>query len=84
LTDFQKMRILFSLRSHIDLPYDRMERFIRLVRELVKFKIPWHETHRYICSEIIRNAYGFAGLSMPDGNICPDDLSMWSSFHQIS
>lgn len=83
LIDFHKMRILFSLRSHIGLPCDRLDVFMRFVRAILHGKIPRSETHRYIGSKIIRDAFVFAGLSMPDGDVCPDALSGWSGFHQI-
>lgn len=78
----QQKRIVDFLYSQIGKPYDYVDILILFVRCVFKIKIPWHETHKWICSRLACDAERYAGKRAPtDDNVTPEDLY---EFYQAS
>ncbi|UOF89789.1 hypothetical protein LSG31_18220 [Fodinisporobacter ferrooxydans] len=80
LNDFQKGRILFFLRSYIRNPFDTSNVFARFFYYMLRQK----KSYRFLCARFVRDAYTFAGLTMPEDEVLPEDLAGSEYFHQVN
>lgn len=58
--------------------YDWWDIFTLFVICVFHVKLPWHEGKRIICSRLARDFLFWCSLPIPDENMSPSNLLMWS------
>lgn len=70
--------ILWLTNEELGREYDYRDIFILFVQCVFRIKIPWHEGKRVLCSRLARDFLFRCGLLIPDKNMTPRDVLIWS------
>lgn len=57
--------------------YDYWDIFVLLLRCTIKFRIPWHEGKRILCSRLGRDFVSNCNIKIPNKNMTPEDFFEW-------
>jgi hypothetical protein len=70
--------VLWLLDEELGHEYDYWDIFVLFVQCAFCITIPWHEGKRIICSRLARDFLFRCGLPVPDKNMTPKDMLIWS------